>query len=238
MPSCFPEPLVRGCALGITASAGVALCPEGVGLSCGLTCEDPGGSAVVSGVLGLLAPHSLPARGAQGSPGPGRVYPQVSGRPLSSSLLSEILRRPSLCSRLRAQLGPVPEAGGVLCPKLEECSVRLSPGCAQTPVPFRTPHGPLPAGNSTPGVHPPPCAQPPRWLGCVACPSRARRPCEALPSLGDLRVWALPSELNCCWSGEVGSQGVTTVAQEKALQGRWTPRAALPMHLPGVQTAR
>ena len=74
------------------------------------------------------------------------------------------------------------------------------------------------------------------WSGFVACPQRAF-PCEALPSLGDLLGWALPSELTCCWSGEVGSQGVTTVAREKALQGRWTPRAALPTRLPGVQTA-
>lgn len=195
MPSCFLEPpSTRLCAGGITASLQEWLSvPEGVGLSRGLTCEDPGGSAVVSRMLELLAPHSLRPRGLQGSPGPGRVYPQVSSSSsLPSSLPSEILRCPSLCSCLQAQLGPVPEAAGVLCPKLEECSVRLSPDVPRHQCPSAPPRGPLPRGTAPLVSTLPPCAPAPAGgLGCVACPSRARRPCEA-PSLGDLRVWALP----------------------------------------------
>ncbi|CAI9172353.1 unnamed protein product [Rangifer tarandus platyrhynchus] len=58
----------------------------------------------------------------------------------------------------RAAAPRVPDS--VLCPKLEERGVRLSPGRAQTPLPFHIPGGPLPAGSSTPGVRPPPRAQP------------------------------------------------------------------------------
>lgn len=237
MPSCFSEPLVGGCALDsaddpqqrISVLKSVGFIP-GVDLwrlrwlhrgLWGAGAAGPSQSPIPGG---LRAPQGL-----------GRVYPQVLGPPLSLAP-----------SRLRCCDAPlftapcVPDS--VLCPKLEERGVRLSPGRAQTPLPFRTPGSPLPAGSSTPGVHPPP-SRSALAGGQVSyrAPVRARRTCE-LPSPGDLLGRVLPSGLTCCWSGEVGSQGVTHSSLGEspslAVRGWWTPGAALATCLPGVQTVR